>query len=504
MRVVAATNRNLQKMVEEGKFREDLWYRLNVVRINVPPLCERASDIPLLVHFFLKRYNERYHLDTRLTDSGLRVMQEYSWPGNIRQLQHMMERLTILAPGPSSGGRIDADAVREAIDQMDSRDASSDTLADTETDQIRRVMAATNGNKSRAAKILGIERKTLYRKLDRYGELFPETQVEEVDAASFAQSFEELTLEAPQAGELTTFVPQPFPQSLLALGFALLVAGLWRMDASHPAARALSSTPLRSLGRISYGLYLLHPFAWPAMSALLPSTDALPPLSAALLRLVLVVAADDRVMPQTIEAIDHAKAANVPIVVALNKCDLPAADPQRIKTELAGHGVVVEDFGGKYVCVEISAKKGTNVDKLLDLVLLSADLLELIEMEIRDLLTKYGFPGDKTPIVRGSATAAMAGKPEGEKAISDLLDALDRGIRRFLGLAVDAHGVLRAVRAAHVERPRGCRSRRRERDTVRDRGHRCGRRDLDGTDGVARHLHIHREPRRRCDQLRRG
>jgi translation initiation factor IF-2 len=92
---------------------------------------------------------------------------------------------------------------------------------------------------------------------------------------------------------------------------------------------------------------------------------------------VLVVAADDRVMPQTIEAIDHAKAANVPIVVAINKVDLPAADPQRIKTELAGHGVVVEEYGGKYVAVELSAKKGTNVDKLLDMLLLTAELLEL-------------------------------------------------------------------------------------------------------------------------------
>ncbi len=165
VRVIAATHRDMQKIVEEGKFREDLWYRLNVVRITVPPLCERASDIPLLVHYFLKRYNERYHLDTRLADSGLKVMQEYSWPGNIRQLQHMMERLTILAPG----NRIDADAVRQAIDQMDSRDGASDSLADTEAEQIRRVMAATNGNKSRAAKILGIERKTLYRKLERMG-----------------------------------------------------------------------------------------------------------------------------------------------------------------------------------------------------------------------------------------------------------------------------------------------------------------------------------------------
>jgi DNA-binding NtrC family response regulator len=165
VRVIAATNRDVQKMVEEGKFREDLWYRINVVRITVPPLCERISDIPLLAHYFLKRYNERYSLDTRLTETGLKAMEEYSWPGNIRQLQHMMERLTILAPG----GRIDDAAVRTAIEQMDSRDHAGETLADTEAEQVRRVLAATNGNKSRAAKILGIERKTLYRKLERMG-----------------------------------------------------------------------------------------------------------------------------------------------------------------------------------------------------------------------------------------------------------------------------------------------------------------------------------------------
>jgi len=165
VRVVAATNRDMQKMVDEQKFREDLWYRLNVVRINVPPLCERSSDIPLLVHYFLNRYNSRYSLDTKLTESGLKAMEEYSWPGNIRQLQHMMERLTILAPG----GRIDSAAVKQAIEQMDSRDSASESLADTEAEQIRRVLAATNGNKSKAAKILGIERKTLYRKLERMG-----------------------------------------------------------------------------------------------------------------------------------------------------------------------------------------------------------------------------------------------------------------------------------------------------------------------------------------------
>jgi DNA-binding NtrC family response regulator len=165
VRVIAATNRDVQKMVEEGKFREDLWYRMDVVRIGVPPLCERPTDIPLLIQYFLKRYNERYKLDTRLARSGVKAMEEYSWPGNIRQLQHMVERLTILAPG----GRIDDAAVRQAIEQMDSRESASETLADTEAEQVRRVLAATNGNKSRAAKVLGIERKTLYRKLERMG-----------------------------------------------------------------------------------------------------------------------------------------------------------------------------------------------------------------------------------------------------------------------------------------------------------------------------------------------
>lgn len=165
VRVIAATNRDLQKMVEEGKFREDLWYRLNVVRVILPPLVERRGDVPLLAHYFLKKYNERYNQQAKLTASGLAALENYSWPGNVRQLQHMMERLAILAPQ----GKIDEAAVKEAIELTEPRDSASDTLADTEADHIRRVLAATGGNKSRAAKILGIERKTLYRKLERIG-----------------------------------------------------------------------------------------------------------------------------------------------------------------------------------------------------------------------------------------------------------------------------------------------------------------------------------------------
>jgi len=161
VRVLAATNRDLQRMVDEGKFREDLWHRLNVVRIVMPPLRERRSDIPLLARFFLNKYNDRYHRDVKLMDSGVKALQDFTWPGNVRQLQHVIERLTILA------SRVDGAAVHEALTAGESREKPVETLAEAEEDQIRRVLAATGGNKSKAAQILGIERKTLYRKLER-------------------------------------------------------------------------------------------------------------------------------------------------------------------------------------------------------------------------------------------------------------------------------------------------------------------------------------------------
>ena len=163
VRVLAATNRSLQKMVEEGKFREDLWFRVNVVRITIPPLRDRRGDIPLLARFFVNKYNQRYNREVKLTESGLKAMEEQAWPGNVRQLQHLIERLIILAPND----RIDIDAVDDALEAMDAQEHPTETLADAEAEQIRRILAATGGNKSRAAQILGIERKTLYRKLER-------------------------------------------------------------------------------------------------------------------------------------------------------------------------------------------------------------------------------------------------------------------------------------------------------------------------------------------------
>jgi DNA-binding NtrC family response regulator len=163
VRVIAATNRELQKLVDEGKFRSDLWFRLNVARIEIPPLRERRGDVPLLAVFYLNHYNGKYGQSARLMDSGVKAMQEQTWPGNVRQLQHLVERLTILAPG----GQITSEAVHDSLAAMEPREHTVETLADAEQDQIRRVLAATGGNKSRAAQILGIERKTLYRKLER-------------------------------------------------------------------------------------------------------------------------------------------------------------------------------------------------------------------------------------------------------------------------------------------------------------------------------------------------
>ena len=163
VRVVAATNRNLRQLVDEGKFREDLWFRLNVVPIDLPPLRERRGDIAALAGHFLERFSARYRRRMRLTAEGLRALEEYTWPGNVRQLQHLLERLVILNPRET----LDGPDVDDALRTLERKDRPVESLADAEEEQIRKVLAATGGNKTRAAQILNIERKTLYRKLER-------------------------------------------------------------------------------------------------------------------------------------------------------------------------------------------------------------------------------------------------------------------------------------------------------------------------------------------------
>ena len=150
-------------MVEKGDFRQDLWFRLNVVQIRLPPLRERRSDIQPLSQHFLDCFRRTYARDINLTQSGLRALEENDWPGNVRQLEHLLERLVILSPS----GELDGHAVRGALDGLEPRPKAVRSLADAEEDQIRKVLKATDGNKTRAARILNIERKTLYRKLER-------------------------------------------------------------------------------------------------------------------------------------------------------------------------------------------------------------------------------------------------------------------------------------------------------------------------------------------------
>lgn len=171
VRVIAASNKELGALVGQGLFREDLWYRLNVASLEIPPLRQRREDIPQLVEHFLREFTKVYGRPVRLENGALRLLLEHSWPGNVRQLRHVLEKLVILTPG----GVVDAGAVRAALDAYTAATAasaapSSKSLTDLsalEEEHIRKVLEATGGNKSRAAAILGIERKTLYRKLER-------------------------------------------------------------------------------------------------------------------------------------------------------------------------------------------------------------------------------------------------------------------------------------------------------------------------------------------------
>jgi DNA-binding NtrC family response regulator len=171
VRVIAATNRDLRQLVADKTFREDLWYRLHVTSLRLAPLRERAEDIPLLMEHFLAIFGEQTGRRITLSDSALKAATRYPWPGNIRQLQNVLERLTIL----HSGSVVQEPALIEAISALDPSDnrkednaqPDSASLAAREEDHIRKVLAATHGHKTRAAEILGIERKTLYRKLEK-------------------------------------------------------------------------------------------------------------------------------------------------------------------------------------------------------------------------------------------------------------------------------------------------------------------------------------------------
>lgn len=169
VRLICATNMPLYQMVNEGKFRQDLLYRINTVEILIPPLRERVEDVPLLVDHFLEIYCKKYKIPMkRLNPLTIKRLEKHYWPGNIRELQHAVERAVIMS---ESGTLHPQDFFLSQMDETDSQDiiASSTNLEETEKILIRKVVDKHGGNISKAAKELGLTRASLYRRIEKHG-----------------------------------------------------------------------------------------------------------------------------------------------------------------------------------------------------------------------------------------------------------------------------------------------------------------------------------------------
>jgi DNA-binding NtrC family response regulator len=176
VRIIAASNRNLTQLVKEGTFREDLFYRLNVVRIMMPPLRERREDIPMLAHHFLQKVSsENSPVIRGFVPEAMAVLQRYHWPGNVRELENVVERAVSLTHGPLILPDDLPDPVRQAPAgslepaALPGHDGELVTLDELEKRYLVRVLKESGHNKVRAAKILGIDRRTLYRMAERFG-----------------------------------------------------------------------------------------------------------------------------------------------------------------------------------------------------------------------------------------------------------------------------------------------------------------------------------------------
>lgn len=172
VRIIAATHRNLHSLVKEGKFREDLYYRLKVVLLEIPPLRDRIEDIPELSSYFLNKYVQKNNKRiSKLTDQALDAFKKYSWPGNVRELENTIERIVAL----SNSSQIDIEdlpsEIKTSNNNPNSRTESvnQNSLEDLEKKHILQTLQETNYNKSKAAEKLGIDRTTLYRKAQKYG-----------------------------------------------------------------------------------------------------------------------------------------------------------------------------------------------------------------------------------------------------------------------------------------------------------------------------------------------
>ncbi|MBI4905161.1 MAG: sigma-54-dependent Fis family transcriptional regulator [Acidobacteria bacterium] len=167
VRIITATNRNLESMVRDGKFREDLFYRLNVLRIDVPPLRERRSDIPFLVRRFMEQAAIAAGKQIWLEPDALGALEQFDWPGNVRQLRNTLHRIVAFSlPGPVTEGDVRKE-LSLPEQSVETEEEDTGALGDLERRHILRVLEQADGNKTRAAEILGIQRRTLYKKLAR-------------------------------------------------------------------------------------------------------------------------------------------------------------------------------------------------------------------------------------------------------------------------------------------------------------------------------------------------
>lgn len=174
VRIIAATNRNLSNMIEDGSFRDDLFYRLSVVTLQIPPLRDRREDIPLLVEHFLRRFCERYHLSARrLQPQALEMLVSYNWPGNVRELENVIESAVVL----SKKEELSPEDLPEVIRGQDRRvakiylDIPEDgiSLEEVEKELLVKALERAQGNQSKAARLLNITRKTLIYRMEKYG-----------------------------------------------------------------------------------------------------------------------------------------------------------------------------------------------------------------------------------------------------------------------------------------------------------------------------------------------
>jgi DNA-binding NtrC family response regulator len=168
-RVIAATHRDLERAAAEGSFRADLFYRLNVFSVRVPPLRERREDVPLLVQHFLSAFSARGRPTTSLTPAAVAALSAQPWPGNVRELENTLERLVVETRGATIDVADLPPAFRETRAPLETPLFSGlPTLAEVEKRYLRHVLAEVRGNRSRAAEVLGIDRRTLYRMAERF------------------------------------------------------------------------------------------------------------------------------------------------------------------------------------------------------------------------------------------------------------------------------------------------------------------------------------------------